>query len=123
MLPKLRNREPVGNEPQKPPIRDRLRDSFASELVALSFVGAGLSFWAIIGWQTFTWLESGAWPELPLVTLFKFFEADLSFIYNPSDWYGIAKIAQWVLDLPLSVCIPLLILLTGGFIHTAFDLD
>ena len=91
-------------------------DKLADWVLILSIIAAGIFAVAVIGWQVYTWLRLGAWPGLPFFDLFKYFEIDLSIVYAPTDWQGLAKIARWILDLPLSLCVPLLIVLAGGIV-------
>lgn len=81
-------------------------DKSADWLLGVS-IGAGfLSPLFIVGWQGLSWLRTGRWIALPLRKAFEYFEVDLTRIYNPTDWYGLATIAQWFLDWPLAICVP-----------------
>ncbi len=91
-------------------------DKLANWVLLSSVSAAGVFAVTVIGWQVYTWLRLGAWPELPFFELFRYFEIDLTIVYAPTDWHGIAKIAQWILDLPLSLSVPVLIVLAGGIV-------
>lgn len=97
-------------------------DKVAHWLVVISFAVALLFSLGILGWQVFKWMRTGVWIPLPFSKAFEYFGADLSPIYYPSDWYGLAKIGQWILELPLSLCIPAIIiasaLVVKGFVST-----
>lgn len=81
-------------------------DRSANWLLAFSTLAGLLAAVGILGWQTFTWLRTGTWVPLPLYSALDYLGADLALIYNPSNWYGAAAAARWVLDLPLALCIP-----------------
>ena len=71
-------------------------------------VCAGSLFFAfcVVGWQLLKWLKSSEWHAVPVASAFRFLELDLTSVYAPSGWTGLAKIAQWFLDLPLSLVLP-----------------
>ena len=71
----------------------------------------------ILGWQTYMWLRNGVWHELPFEVAFRYFAIDLTRVYNPTEWYGVAEIIQEFLALPLSFCVPMLIVLTSVMIR------
>ena len=77
----------------------------------------------VLGWQTYTWFRLGTWPELPFAEAFLYFDIDLRFIYNPTDWFGAAKVAQWILGAPFSVCGALIIILTAGIVKSFISDD
>lgn len=35
---------------------------------------------------------------------------DLTSVYIPSDWHGLAKVAQWLLDVPLAIGAPAILI-------------
>jgi len=63
----------------------------------------------IFGWQIYQWLRFGYWIKLPLSNGFEYFGIDLTSIYYPMDWRGVAKIIQWFLKWPLSLSLPIII--------------
>lgn len=89
---------------------DDFWDKSADQLIGLSFIIGVLSSLVIIIWQSFNWLKSGNWPSLPLQAAFNYFEINTYSIYNPHNWHGLAKIGQWALDLPLSLCVPVFLI-------------
>lgn len=91
--------------------QDKL-DKFAEKLLEGSYVLGVIIFILIIGYQTYKWARSGVWLSLPFSKAFDFFNIDLSFIYYPTDWRGLAKVCEWIVKLPLSICLPLLIVFT-----------
>src|SRR3989304_79898 len=48
----------------------------------------------IFGWQIYNWLKLGYWIDMPLVTAFKYIGINLTPIYYPTDWQGVAKVAR-----------------------------
>lgn len=73
-------------------------------------VAFGLS---IFGIQIFLWMKTGAWNGVSIATAFWLFGLNLSTIYSPTDWKGLAAIVSWVLAFPLS----LTVLLIGAFAY------
>jgi len=88
-------------------------DRSANWLVGLAIPIGLLSGLAIIGWQVYGWLRVSVWTPLPVVRVFEGLGLDLTRVYNPSDWHGVARIAQWMLDLPLALCLPMVIIGTA----------
>lgn len=69
--------------------------------------GASLLFGAaVLGNQVFTWAKTGEWIAVPFAQAFTFYNVDLSSVYYPQDWKGLAGAAAWVLGLPLFVVAP-----------------
>ena len=97
-------------------VSDKIFDNLGDILYSLVFIVPILFGLIVIGWQVYTWLRIGAWPSLPFSEAFIYFNVNLTNIYYPSDWQGLAKIAQWVLNLPLSICVPVLIILFAKII-------
>lgn len=97
-------------------------DRSATILVWLSACIGILSSLAIVAWQTFVWLKTQSWPELGLSDALRYFNVHLSAIYEPSDWFELAAICQWLLNLPLSLWVPFsliaLSLLWKGFVDS-----
>jgi hypothetical protein len=89
--------------------QDKL-DKFAVKLLEGSYVFGVIIFIIILGYQIYKWAKIGVWVSLPFSKSFEFINIDLSFIYYPSDWRGLAKVCEWILNLPLSICLPLFII-------------
>lgn len=81
-------------------------DRSAAWVVASLMSVAVISSVGIIASQLYLWLRSGTWIALPLVVLFEYLGMGLDPVYQPRDWQGVAKIARWLLDLPLSIALP-----------------
>lgn len=66
-------------------------------------MGGTLILTAIAGctvvWQIVAWGHTGVWTPLPFSILCQ--EMELSWIYNPQGWYGVAKTMQWLLNWPI----------------------
>ena len=76
--------------------------------------GVGLSILTsafILGNQALDWLREGYWTPYPLIQLMLQLEYDMSAVYEPQEWIGLAAIAAWILDLPVAVALP-----AGGII-------
>jgi uncharacterized protein (DUF2235 family) len=80
---------------------DRIVSCLALLLLAVACVaGAG-----ILGYQLLSWLQTGVWPPMPLAVV-------LSGIRGfGASWLGLQLIYDWILALPLSIC-----LLFAGFL-------
>jgi hypothetical protein len=83
-------------------------------LVFIISVIVGICF---VIWQIHNWAKTGAWISLPLSTAFRYYGYDLDSVYNPQNWIGLAKIAQWLLKLPISLCIPIIV---GGISYLLY---
>ena len=74
----------------------------------------------IVIWQIYTWAKTGAWIQLCFYDVLVYLKVcvgkDLSSIYNPQNWIGLAKIAQWFLNLPAT----LWLLVTSGTTFVIF---
>lgn len=52
----------------------------------------------IVGWQIYIYLKHGEWVELPLLFLAAFGpEKFVSWLSNPSSWFGLHKLVFWIL--------------------------
>jgi hypothetical protein len=73
-----------------------------NEEVTLTLYGIfSLAAVAIVGLQTYHWLETGEWYPVPL-------SLGLDFVglrVPTTDWIGLQIIVDWVLDLPLALVI------------------
>jgi hypothetical protein len=64
------------------------------------FVLLGVS---ILGIQLFLWAKTGSWNGVSVATALWLIGFDLSSIYFPNDWKGLATIVSWLLAIPLSL--------------------
>ncbi|MGY2987754.1 hypothetical protein [Bradyrhizobium sp. USDA 4508] len=62
--------------------------------IGIAFVLLALSLPA---YQSFLWLQTGAWTPLPISQGMQF----LGWRLPSTDWIGLQKILAWLLDLPL----------------------
>jgi hypothetical protein len=60
---------------------------------------------ATFGWQVVKWTKTDIWTPVPVAFAFRFLGLDLSSVYSPKNWYGLAKIERLFLELPLSLCL------------------
>ncbi|MDO9107139.1 MAG: hypothetical protein Q7U57_19530 [Methylovulum sp.] len=97
-------------------------DKSAEFIVTAAYTVGFLCSLAILGWQVFHWLRTSIWIPLPMSETFSYLGIDLTRIYMPSDWQGLAKIAQWLLDIPLAIGTPA-ILIAAAHIWQAFVSD
>tara|TARA_B100000315_G_C14563677_1_gene581832 strand:+ start:966 stop:1439 length:474 start_codon:yes stop_codon:yes gene_type:complete len=74
----------------------------------------------IVIWQIYTWAKTGVWVSLCFYDVLVYLKVcvgkDLSSIYNPQNWIGLAKIVQWFLNLPAF----LWLLVVGGTTYIIF---
>jgi hypothetical protein len=80
----------LANQPQKEGFLEPLLSLMALPVL----IGPG-----IILWQLYTWLQTAKWRPVPVSDALKLFEIP----YPRFGWLGLQKIADWFLDLPLSV--------------------
>ena len=76
--------------------------------------GVGLSLLSgalILANQALDWLREGILTPYPLIEFMVQLEYDMSAVYEPQEWIGLAAIAAWILDLPVAVALP-----AGGII-------
>ncbi len=97
-------------------------DKSAEFIVISAYIFGFLCVPAILGWQIFHWLRTGVWIPLRMYEAFSYFGIDLTHIYTPSNWQGLAKIAQWLLDFPLVIGTPT-ILITAAYTWQTFVSD
>lgn len=82
-------------------------------LAGIAFIGPMLLALAVVGWQVTNYLKFGAWHELPFSIVFQWIGVDVSAVYAPNSWVGLANIGAWVLDTPMSVTLPLVLWLAA----------
>ena len=89
--------------------------------ICISLLGAGsfLGGAGVLAYQIIDWLKTGEWFPVPVWKIFELMGSDLSFIPE-IEWRGLQKILLWLLDLPLSIALPvsgiLLALGVGWFV-------
>ena len=86
---------------------------FDDEILGVGYISAFLLGAGLLIWHSFNWLKSGYWYAIPARSVFAYFDANLSFIFNPTEWFGLAKILRWYLELPLFIAGPVFIILTA----------
>ena len=77
----------------------------------------------IFGLQIFAWAKTGNWIPAPASEGLVLIGIDLTPVYNPTDWVGIASLAQWFLDIHMSFWLPVLGYLIFGFVALVIDGD
>jgi hypothetical protein len=87
--------------------RDRLGEWIAKKAAqGILILGALVSwgFWLYAGFllvvQILNWARTGAWITVPFAELLIDLGVDLTPVYYPQDWVGLASIATWILNLP-----------------------
>ncbi len=81
-------------------------DKSADAVLAITFT-AGFAFFVIVlGWQTVHWLKTSEWQQLPFLVALEFAGVNAESIYAPKSWLGLAKTAQFILELPMSIMVP-----------------
>jgi hypothetical protein len=77
---------------------DEFSDSQTSYWMAAIFGPIGIAI-IVLGWQVLTWLQTAAWPELPISILYSEFG-----LHEPVlSWVGAQKILDWLENLSLSM--------------------
>src|SRR5437016_2170004 len=66
-------------------------------LLPIFFIGV-LTAVGIVGWQLYSYLRSGAWPSLSIMSVLLWLDVDWA--RAPSDWVGVHKLLS---QLPLSL--------------------
>lgn len=77
-----------------------LASAWASFLT-LVVIGGILAVVIIWSWQIYHWLRTGHWQGLSVQTSLDYLGIDLSPLYAPRKWVGIAKLGRWMLPLPM----------------------
>ncbi|MDP1683303.1 MAG: hypothetical protein Q8L39_16210 [Burkholderiales bacterium] len=82
-------------------------DKSVEFLVPVAYVVGLLGALAILGWQVFYWLRTSIWIPVPLYEALAYLGIDITRVYMPTDWQGLAKVVQWLLDVPLTIAVPI----------------
>lgn len=93
-------------------------DKSAEFIVLAAYVVGGLAALAIFGWQVFHWLRTSIWIPIPTYEAFAYLGIDLTSVYMPADWQGLAKVAQWLLDVPLAICAPAILIAAAHLLQS-----
>lgn len=88
-------------------------DRSADVLLVLAYAAALVIALLVVGWQVLHWLRLGEWHPLPFLALFEYLGWDLSRVYAPSSWVGLAKVFQLVLAVPLAIAMPIVVVVTA----------
>lgn len=78
----------------------------AELIVIAAYIMGLLGALTIVGWQVFQWLRTGVWIPIPISEGFAYLGIDLTWVYMPADWQGLAKVVQWLLEIPLAIGAP-----------------
>ncbi|HEY6008233.1 MAG TPA: hypothetical protein VIU40_07905 [Geobacteraceae bacterium] len=70
----------------------------------------------ILGWQGYTWSQTGAWPGVRLFDFLAFLGVDLHGAYYPEAQQDPVQYAQAVLELPATVVLPLAAFLLAALV-------
>lgn len=76
-----------------------------------------------IFWQVYKWLKLGYWISMPLVKAFDYFGIDLTPLYYPTDWHGVAKVTRWFLSWPLSISLPIIAFILTWIVKAIVQFD
>jgi len=98
---------------------DDVFDRAADAIWVCSWPAAALWGLSIIGFQIYHWLRYGSWQEIPVATAFHYFGFQLTAVYEPKSWIGVARITEWFLSWPLSLAGALLVLWVAWMIRNA----
>jgi hypothetical protein len=84
-----------------------------------ALVGIACALWVVglLGYQCWHWLAFGEWRPLPTSMAFEYLEIDLTAIYAPESWFGLARVGRWMLELPLSITVPVAAFLLYSLLH------
>lgn len=88
-------------------------DFYEEVFIVIAYFFAVLAGAGLLLWHCFNWLKSGFWAPIPARSAFDYFDMNLAFIFNPTEWFGLAKILRWLLELPLFIIGPVVVVLTA----------
>ena len=75
---------------------------------------------ALLAYQSYLWLKTGAWVEYPMRVFLQKADIDLTAVYSPQSWQGVAAVARWFIDSHAGLCllsIGVVLLFLGFFIE------
>ncbi len=83
---------------------ETLAESIASWLNIWGLLGGVLIGGGILLIQLYWWAKTGEWLSLPVGVVFVLLGFELEWVYEPTDWVGVAKVIRLLLEqLPLSL--------------------
>ncbi len=87
----------------QPTLLAELRDTI-SVPKGLGYIGtaAFLGALTVLGFQVYSWAKSGEWTPIPVSMIAGFLLGHPLLGDELSGWKGIARIVQWIMDLPIS---------------------
>ncbi|MFP8833016.1 hypothetical protein ACLIJR_01965 [Hydrogenophaga sp. XSHU_21] len=92
-------------------------DHLLGALAAVVCLACALWFFGLLGYQCWHWLAYGQWLPIPTSIAFEYLQIDLTPVYAPESWFGLARVCRWLLDLPLSVTGPIAAVLLYALPH------
>lgn len=78
----------------------------------------------LLAYQLYQWLRTGGWIEYPMAIFLLMLDVDLTPIYFPQDWKGIAAIVRFFIDSHAGLCLfnlGVVLLLVGMFLQKCYD--
>ena len=79
-------------------------DRILGMLANLFFLASLLATLSVLAAQSYIWLRTALWKEVPISGAFAF----LSWTVPKTSWLGIQLIVDWLFQLPIAVCLPVL---------------
>lgn len=99
----------------------RVRMAFDWLLLAITFPAPAL----VLAWQSFEWLQTSAWPPMPVERLVLLLGLDPSTLAH-TPWTGLSRVVEWVLAAPLTVvlfCTGLGLHVLSGLLFPRISMD
>lgn len=93
---------------------DDFWDRAADAILTTVFLVGLLFAIAVVGWQTIGWLRTDQWTSFPFANALHMMNIDLSSVYEPQSWLGLARGTRWVLELPASFACPASVMVLAG---------
>lgn len=81
-------------------------DKSADAVLAIALLAGFLFCAVVLGWQLLHWLKTSQWQPLPFLMALGYLGIDTESVYAPQSWLGLAKAVQFILELPMSVMVP-----------------
>ena len=99
--------------------RDDFFDKSVDVIAAVGLAAAVLVVCAILGYQSFIWLQHAVWIPIPTSFALEWAGVDLGWVSSPTSWVGAAKVIGWILELPLSLVAPFVLFLGTQSLRSA----